>query len=132
MEVKMSDVKVPPELAGQMLELVDGYRDAKDKELEAKATKTILSARLRDLLLLIDLELPEFGARVLVNGANVATIKHSPRGVIPTRAKAWAEDHPDDAEQFMVTEPVLDTRALLETQIPDDYDLLKRIGYYFG
>lgn len=128
----MSDVVVPPELGAKMVALVDEYDEAKRKELEAKASKTILGARLRDLLLLIDPELPDFGARVMLAGEQVAVVKHSPPGVIPARAKAWAAEHPEEAEPFTVTQTVLDYRALLDTGIPGDYDLLKRVGYYFG
>ena len=130
--LRAADVIVPPELGSLMVSLVDEYDAARKAELEAKASKTILSARLRDVLLQIDPELPDFGARVMLAGKRVAVVKHSPRGVVPARAKKWAEEHPEEAEPFMVTTTALDYRALLDTSVPDHYDLLKRVGYYFG
>ena len=125
-------VDVPEEHADEMLELVDQYHKFKDAEADAKASKAIVVAKLTYLLGQLGPDMPEYGAPVLVDGREVAVIKSSPRQVNHRRAALWAEEHQDAAQPFIEWASKVNTKALIESGVADDYDLLNRVGYYFA
>ena len=125
-------VDVPDERADEMLELVEQYHRFKDQEADAKASKAIVVAKLTRLLELLGPDMPEYGAPVLVDGREVAVVKNSPRQVNHRRAELWAAEHQDEAQPFIEWASKVNTRALIESGVADEYDLLNRVGYYFA